>query len=199
MKDIYIFMGKAATGKDTALNLYSKQEDYHIMVSDTTRPMRENETNGIDYNYIDNDLFEKRIDQNMYLEHTMYNVCSNKWYYGTAKDCIVSDKINVGVLNPDGVYQLNNSIFKDRLYVVLFKSDEDESRKRFILREKNKYSCNKLDDKFQKRKEQDEIDFYDIENKLNNKNIPFSVIKNDSTITALKNKLDKIIKENKQS
>ena len=108
-----------------------------------------------------------------------------------------SDKINVGVLNPDGVYQLNNSIFKDRLYVVLFKSEEYESRKRFILREKNKYSCNKLDDKFQKRKEQDEIDFYDIENKLNNKNIPFSVIKNDSTITALKHKLDKIIKQNK--
>ena len=49
-------IGKSASGKDTALKQlykeFKKDYDVSVIVSDTTRPPRDGERNGIDYNFI---------------------------------------------------------------------------------------------------------------------------------------------------
>ena len=61
-------------------------------VSFTTRPMRENEIEGIDYSFVDESKFKKMIEMDEFLEHA--TVFGN--YYGTKRK-IVSNNLNKGL------------------------------------------------------------------------------------------------------
>lgn len=91
--------GPAASGKDyLARYLSSCPLGITNIVSDTTRPPREGETDKVDYNFISDDDFIAGINQNKYLEWTRFR----GWYYGTPASSICG-KINVGVFNLDGI------------------------------------------------------------------------------------------------
>ena len=99
-------MGEAGSGKDfLAKELAATHPDiFHYIVSTTSRPIREGEQNGVDYHYLTQYEFDmKMMDGNM-LEYTYFN----SWGYGTCKDDLVNDKINIGVFNPTGIRSLQN-------------------------------------------------------------------------------------------
>lgn len=57
---IIAIMGKAGSGKDTFLRALLQEPEFKDaapIVSCTTRPMRENEQNGIDYHFLTNEQF----------------------------------------------------------------------------------------------------------------------------------------------
>ena len=97
MYDIIIIMGEAGTGKDTICkNLCLAYPNiFHRVISHTTRPRRENETEGSDYYFIK----QEEWDQYRFIEETKFN----NWYYGTNFEALDSNKINVAVMNPAGV------------------------------------------------------------------------------------------------
>lgn len=99
-KKIYLIMGEAGSGKDFLVkNLVQSNPDlFNEIISYTTRPMRSNEVDGVNYHFISVNEF---LTMNM-LEQTMFN----GWYYGTGLNCLVDDKINLGVFNPAGVKTL---------------------------------------------------------------------------------------------
>lgn len=105
---IIAIMGKAGSGKDTIATALTSRfpQNFHNIVSCTTRPMREHEQEGVNYFYLSKEEFAQRKNNGDMLETT----CFNNWYYGTALSCLSQDKINVGVFNPAGVRSiLNNS------------------------------------------------------------------------------------------
>lgn len=52
-KIIVAICGKSGAGKDTiAKHLIKMNPEWHAIVSCTTRPIRENETNGVDYYFL---------------------------------------------------------------------------------------------------------------------------------------------------
>lgn len=55
-----ILMGKSAAGKDTLLNKLVAQGKYKPIISYTTRPMREGETDGVEYHFVTETQFSKR-------------------------------------------------------------------------------------------------------------------------------------------
>ena len=59
--------------------LLNDDPQLNISISDTTRSPRDNETDGIDYNFIEKNEFEHRIKNNEYIEYA--NVFGN--YYGS--------------------------------------------------------------------------------------------------------------------
>ena len=60
LKKVYCLMGYTAVGKSTiAKKITQEIEDLHLAVSHTTRPIRPNEKEGIDYYFIDDKKFEK--------------------------------------------------------------------------------------------------------------------------------------------
>lgn len=79
---LVVLSGPSGSGKDTVLEKL-KQTDivFDKTVSATTRQIRDNEKDGIDYYFIDKNTFEKRIEEGYFLEYTLYN--DN--YYGTPK------------------------------------------------------------------------------------------------------------------
>ena len=123
---VLAFMGKSGSGKDfTANYLWDKAPyKFHKVVSCTTRPMRDNEIEGRDYHFIDVGTFAEKVLDGSMLEATCYN---ETWYYGTCADYLNPDKINVAVLNPEGIERLadNKNI---ELKVFYVKSISDKER-----------------------------------------------------------------------
>ena len=82
-----VLSSPSGAGKTTLVNLISKNENYFISISHTTRTPRSNENNGKDYFFVDESKFQKLIKQNEFLEYA--KVFNN--YYGTSKKIIIDN------------------------------------------------------------------------------------------------------------
>ena len=92
MKDktgkLIVISAPSGTGKTTVVKtLLEKIPNIIASVSFTTRPMRENEREGIDYFFVDKRKFETMVDDNQFIEHA--TVFGN--YYGTQKQSLSSN------------------------------------------------------------------------------------------------------------
>lgn len=101
---VVALMGKAGSGKDTILqNILKRYPDqFHEIISYTTRPPREGEQNGVNYNFITDAEFEEKVNNGDMLEVARFN----GWNYGSAYSSFSADKVNIGIFNPDGIDQL---------------------------------------------------------------------------------------------
>ena len=89
---LIVVSGPSGCGKSTLDNmLISQRENIVMSISDTTRAIRGNEVDGVDYNFISNEQFEENIKNNKYLEYAIYN---NKCY-GTP-EAWVDEQLNSG-------------------------------------------------------------------------------------------------------
>lgn len=88
MHEIIFLMGKSSSGKnkvykalvdDTGLNLKT-------VVMYTTRPMRHNEAEGVDYFFVDDEEAKKMVDENKVIEIREYETVYGIWKYFTADD-----------------------------------------------------------------------------------------------------------------
>ena len=89
---IVILSSPSGAGKTTLVKLISKNKNFYTSVSHTTRKPRLNETDGVDYFFVDENQFQKLINDNDFLEYA--KVFNN--YYGTSKKNII-DKLEKGI------------------------------------------------------------------------------------------------------
>ena len=84
---IYYIMGKSATGKDTIYKEVLKQRpDLKTIVMYTTRPIREGETDGVEYHFRTIPEMEEMRDSGKMIECRMYQTVFGPWYYFTMDD-----------------------------------------------------------------------------------------------------------------
>lgn len=126
--------GKSASGKDTLLRLLLQLFPWlHKIVNSTTRPQRDYEVNGKDYYFLS---LEEFIEQD-YIQNKMIETAQfREWYYGTSIEALKLNKINVGVFNPIGLYNLTKRDDID-LYVVYVNATDKERLLRSLMREEN--------------------------------------------------------------
>ena len=98
-------VGKTATGKTSICEELIKLGKNKI-VTTTTRPMREGEVEGIDYNFVSDEKFEQMRNNNEFVETTKYNTVYGLWKYGTPFSSLRDD--GVIILNPDGLKAFKN-------------------------------------------------------------------------------------------
>lgn len=120
MSIIIALFGKSASGKDSIQNFICKNYKHtHKIISCTTRPPRTNEVDGQDYFFISQEEFFNKIFDSKMLETTVFN----NWMYGTSIEQLEYNKINVGVFNIQGIYNLlttKNSILKNyKIYPIM--------------------------------------------------------------------------------
>ena len=77
MKEKYFvaaLFGPAGSGKDSTLaSVMSQNPEFNRLISDTTRPPREQEIDGLSYNFITTEEFQKKILNKEMLEYCEFN------------------------------------------------------------------------------------------------------------------------------
>lgn len=118
---IIAIMGEAGSGKDTLLQkILEYSQGFHGIVSCTTRPPREGEIHGKNYFFLTKEEFAEKV-----LNFEMFEAVSFRdWFYGTSKDSLDIDSINIGVFNPDGIDALLESPLVDLTIYYLKTSDK---------------------------------------------------------------------------
>ena len=87
---ILVLSSPSGAGKTTLVKLLSKNRDFHISTSHTTRKLRINEIQDEDYHFVDNEKFENLIKKDEFLEYAkVFN-----HFYGTTKTPVINNLKN---------------------------------------------------------------------------------------------------------
>ena len=90
---LIVLSGPSGTGKSTVISeLFKRRSNLYFSVSYTTRAPRTGEQNGVNYNFVSREEFERMIADNELLEFAEY--VSN--YYGTSLK-VIHDKLDAGI------------------------------------------------------------------------------------------------------
>ena len=149
----FVIVGKSGSGKTEICKILTEQFKYEKIVTYTTRPIRNGEINGIDYNFVSLEEFQKMLEEGKFAE---YFVAGNGWHYGTAKEDFSGDD-KIIILTPSGLEKIKENGINIKSFYV--KVDDDKRYVRQILRG---------DDikEIARRSETDKIDFDGIEAKV---------------------------------
>lgn len=143
-----IIVGASGSGKDFLLRgLIKKGLNYSPKY--TTRPKRIHETNGIEYNFINEGIFTEMIDSNKLKVHQHFIINGLDWHYGISKDNF--DKNQLFIMTPSEIKSLSSDDRK-KCFVVYLNIDQEIRRKRI---------SNRMDDNdsVDRRIEADKVEF----------------------------------------
>lgn len=151
-------IGKSGSGKNSLLQevLASAPDTFHQIINCTTRPSREKEVEGKDYFFLTGKEFIAKIKNNEMLEYTKFN----DWYYGTMKEALSTEKVNIGVFNPAGIRELSKNSNIDLSIVWVHTSDKER-----LLRQLYREDCPNVDEII-RRFQTDKEDFKNLSNEF---------------------------------
>lgn len=126
---VFVVSAPAGTGKTTLVGMLTREFDcVKTSISSTTRPARPHEVNGVDYHFLTEEEFNRKVASGEFLEHvTLFG-----YQYGTS--CRTIDAIRksghhvVLVIDTQGALQLKEKI--DATFIFIMPPSEDELKKR---------------------------------------------------------------------
>lgn len=122
-----VLIGKSCSGKSS---IAQKLEAYGLkpQLSTTTRPMRDYEKQGVDYNFISDEIFNSMNANNQFIETDNFN----GWQYGlTYKDF---DDADVLILTPRGLKKYIDIIPRENFIVIYVETSISLRRQRITNR-----------------------------------------------------------------
>lgn len=130
---IIILLGSCAVGKDTVAKKLNKM-GYEYVISTTTRPMRDGESDRNPYIFTDNKSFEELIKNDELIEYREYKASNGEiWYYGVETKEIDKSKSYVAVLDPVGLEGFKD-FFPNNVISLYLDASESVRKKRCIER-----------------------------------------------------------------
>lgn len=135
---IVALFAPAGAGKDYLLRktlhdtFLNKSINVHEIISQTTRPPREGEVDGVNYYFKSEEEFRTDIKDYNLLEWTQFR----DWYYGTNFSALDKDAINIGVFNIQGIETLMQDS-RISVYPVAIKASPKTRLIRQLQREEN--------------------------------------------------------------
>lgn len=140
MGKIFCLMGKSSSGKDTIFKKINEDKDLDLkpIISYTTRPKRINETNGVEYFFINKDELNKFEKENKVIEKRVYHTVHGDWFYGTINDGQIDlSKNNYLLITTLEAYESLRDYFGDDKVCPFYIDIEDGIRlERALEREK---------------------------------------------------------------
>ena len=102
MKKLITITGCTSSGKTFIQDAVVRVNDnISKIVSTTSRPIRVNEKEGIDYYYISRSKAIEMLDLNGFIEYRKYDVIdlegNNTWYYGISKEEVLNNKSDIAI------------------------------------------------------------------------------------------------------
>ncbi len=140
MGKIFCVMGKSGSGKDTILKEINNIEGLNLktIVTYTTRPKRNNETDGVEYFFIDKEKLDYFHKCGKIIECRVYNTVHGKWYYSTIDDGQINlENNNYIVIVTLEAYSDFRKYFGDEKLVPIYINIDDGVRlERALARER---------------------------------------------------------------
>ncbi len=140
MGKIVCLMGKSSSGKDTVFKRLLQDDalNLHTLVPYTTRPVRDGETDGVEYFFTDEEGFQRLKAQGRVIEDRVYHTVHGLWRYFTVDDGQLADGggdcIMIGTL--EAYVRLKDYFGEDRLLPVMIELDDGVRLQRALDREK---------------------------------------------------------------
>ena len=166
-RTLLLICGKSASGK-TEITKALNDQKIKMLVSHTDRPMRNNETDCVDYYFIDDNYMTDMIDDGKFVETRSYNTEYGVWNYGLYKDEI--DNINSAacvVLDLNGCESVKKYIKDNNLDIktitIYISASEEERFRRYMKRDDVTLKQAK---ELIRRFEKDDEDFKDFESRV---------------------------------
>lgn len=140
MARLFYIIGKSSTGKDT---IY--KELFHLgnlclnpLVMYTTRPIREGETDGKEYHFVDEECLKKLEKEGRVIEKRAYHTIHGIWTYFTVDDEHVNleqqDYLAIGTL--ESYTQIRDYYGEERVVPIYIQVDDGIRLERALEREK---------------------------------------------------------------
>lgn len=140
MPNIFVLMGKSATGKNTIYDILLRNTRYPLkpLVIYTTRPKRVGEVDGVDYYFVTEDTMHLLEEQGLVLEHRCFETVKGTWHYFTVKDHQFNNlNGNFLMLNTvDAYLALKRSFVGHMVHPIYITVPEDVRLMRAIERER---------------------------------------------------------------
>jgi len=152
---LLVITGPSGVGKDTTKELFIKRNpDFHKIITDTNRPPRPGEINGINHNFYNDEDFKKRIAQGKYLEYVEVRPGE---YKGTSKEAISAilngqnviwqvdeyASAHIKEIIRENMPDIADSIINKTITVYIAPEDWDQLREQYFCRD-----CNANEEKF---------------------------------------------------
>ena len=139
MAQLFVISAPSGTGKTSLIHKVLEEElasKTKLGVSCTTRERRENEEEGVAYFFLDEEAFNKKLDEGNFLEHA--KVFGN--LYGTPKDWVVST-ISQGFdvvleLDVQGAIQVKNA-YPDAKTIFIIPPSYKDLEERLVNRDQD--------------------------------------------------------------
>lgn len=142
MGKIYYLMGKSSSGKDTIFKKLIEDEELSLktIVGYTTRPMREGETEGVEYHFVDENRMMELEKQGKVIERRSYDTVHGVWSYFTVDDGQIDLKgddryLLIGTL--ESYEKVRNYFGKEYLVPLYITVDDGVRLQRALDREKS--------------------------------------------------------------
>lgn len=145
MGKIYYVMGKSASGKDTIYKeILAARPDIKTVVPYTTRPMREGETEAVEYYFTTMEQLKKFEVEGKVIESRTYQTICGPWIYAMVDDGQIdlrnADYLVIGTLES---YEKVSRYFGSDAVVPIYIAIDDGLRiERAIAREKSQPNPN---------------------------------------------------------
>ena len=132
---LFVLSGPSGSGKTTlAKEIVDQINNINFVTSYTTRPKREGEIDGKDYNFVDIKRFKEMIESEEFTEWS--EVFGN--YYGTpaneVKNAINSGKDLLLEIDVNGARQIKDKFNDDSIHIFIIAPNMQELRQRLVNR-----------------------------------------------------------------
>ncbi|HKL84384.1 MAG TPA: hypothetical protein VJZ48_02820 [Bacilli bacterium] len=125
-----ILVGASASGKTEVAKMLGKLFQMRKVITHTTRPMRENEKDGVDYYFVTREEFLNLKKMNFFVETTEYN--DN--FYGTSRKELEDNKVLI--VDPNGLQSFLK--LKDERVISFFMNATKETRRLRMIKRGDK-------------------------------------------------------------
>ena len=135
---LFVLTGKSSSGKDALYRGLTGEsgEPLFPVVSYTTRPMRENEQEGVQYHFVTIDEMERLEREGRVIERRTYDTRLGPWHYFTVDDGQFDtdrDLLSIGTL--DSYISLRDHFGTERVYPVYIETTDRVRLERAMARE----------------------------------------------------------------
>ncbi len=146
MGKIFCLMGKSSSGKDTIFKEIRDDKDLNLkpVVSYTTRPKRINETQGVEYLFINEEQLDEFEKADKVIEKRVYHTVHGDWYYCTINDGQIDLNINNYLLitTLESYESLKKYYGEDKVYPLYVDIEDGIRLERALEREKRQANPN---------------------------------------------------------